>query len=101
MLQHVRSSYRSGHSCQPAVLFENDGSSSNTAASVIYNKSEDAINRPFIGMHTTACPISHRGNQAAVVYGWLQCFGAMNAKTVVRTLCSVALGSVAVGNSLA
>lgn len=36
VLQHVRSSYRSGHSCQPAVLFEKDGSSSNTAAPVIY-----------------------------------------------------------------
>lgn len=48
VLQHVRSSYCSGHSCQAAVLFETDKSASNMAASVIYNKSEDAI--PFIGM---------------------------------------------------
>lgn len=36
VLQHVRSSYCSGHSFQPAVLFEKDGSAMNTPSSVIY-----------------------------------------------------------------
>lgn len=60
VLQHVRSSYCSGHSCQPAVLFEIDGSSSNTAASVIYNKSEDATTGH--SLRCAACSISHQSN---------------------------------------
>lgn len=34
VLQHVRFSYRFGHSCQPAVLFEKDGSSTNTVCDI-------------------------------------------------------------------
>lgn len=49
VLQHVRSSYCFGHSCQPAVLFEKDGSSTNTAESVIYNKSENTITDHSLG----------------------------------------------------
>lgn len=43
VLQHVRSSFRSGHSWQPAVLFEQDGSYLNKAACVTYSEWEHAI----------------------------------------------------------
>lgn len=49
VLQHVRSSSCFRHSCQPAVPFEKDGSSTNTAESVIYNKSENAITDHSLG----------------------------------------------------
>lgn len=71
VLQHVRSSYCSGHSWQPAALFETDKSGSNMAASVIYNKSEDATTGLSLG-----CRALLRSQQShlAAVYKWLQCF---------------------------
>lgn len=70
VLQHVRSSYCCGHSCQPAVLFETDKSASNMAASVIYNKSEDATTGLSLGCRAPksfGCCLQ----MAAAFRGWM------------------------------
>lgn len=64
VLQHVRSSYCSGHSCQPAVLFKIDRSSSSTGASETYKESEDATTGHSLGC--AAYSIRHQSNLAAV-----------------------------------
>lgn len=71
VLQYVRSSYCSGHSCQPAVLFEIDGSSSNPAASVRCNKCEGATTGHSSGCTARSTP---RQSNWASVYKLPQSF---------------------------